>query len=195
MAWTDILQIVGLAGIVSAVVTAGIRWWFEWQDRNRRARYLALRVSLVLEGYFNDCADRALEIETYIGSRGMGGTNYAGLPPPPEYPDDQASWMLLNQQVAEEVLSFPAHLRALDDGISFDIYMDGDPEGPDPEWTLRHLYGVAFDTIALARRVRATHGLPGITRTERKEKDLKECQAEFEERLASARRSATGGSD
>lgn len=195
MAWKGILQIVGLAGIVSAVVTAGIRWWFEWQDRNRRARYLALRVSLVLEDYFNDCANRALEIETYIGSRGMGGTNYAGLPPPPEYPDDQASWMFLNQHVAEEVLNFPAQLRATNDGILFDIYMDADPEGPDPEWTLRHLYRVAFDTIALARLVREEHGLPSIARTERKEKDLKECHSEFEERLAAARQSGKGGLD
>jgi hypothetical protein len=182
--WVQILQVGGLAGVVSALFSVGVRELFEWLERKRRARYLALRLSLVLEDYYHACTGRVYDIENYHSSEGDIGRNDAGLPDLADYPADPVAWMYLNNSIADEVLSLPAAIRAIDEGIHFDINLDRQPDGPDPELTLEPLYEMAFRSIELARRVRLTHGLSETNRTRESEVRLKENQ----ERLLQALR-------
>jgi hypothetical protein len=185
----QILQVGGLAGVVSALVGGVINEYFEWRDRRRKVRYLALRISLILEKYYNDCAGRVVDIENFISSRGAVGANEVGLPKPADFPEDPVAWIYLDESVTDEVLSLPAAIRSLNEGIWFDVDMDGAPGGPDPTWTLGPLYEMAFRSIRLARRVRSMHGLSEIHRTDESEKWLRESREKFEKRREFRRRS------
>lgn len=185
--WVQILQIGGLAGVISAIINGGVKEFFEWNERKRKARYLALRVSLILERYYHACADRAGDINEYLDSRSNGGSNEVGLPDLAEYPSDAVSWVYLDQGIADEVLSFPAELSAINEGIYYNVNMDFDPDGPNSEWTLEPLYEMAFKTISLARRVREAHGLSTQNRTKASEVRLLERQKHFLDKLEARR--------
>lgn len=161
----EILQVGGLAGIISALFSGGIKESFEWMGRKRKARYLALRISLALEAYYNACRDRAYEIEDFHSSRGEVGKNHVGLPIIAEYPADPEAWMYLNTNIVDEILSLPASIQAIDESIYFNVNMDSLPDGPDKEWTLEPLYEMAFRSIDLARRVRSSAGLSNTKNT------------------------------
>jgi hypothetical protein len=191
LTWLQILQVVGLAGAVSAVVSAlitgGVKEFLEWRERQRKVRYLALRIALVLEAYYHACADRIADIENFHSSRGAMGSNDVGLPDIPAYPADSAEWTVLDPSIVDEVLSLPTAICAIDDGIAFSLHMDFSPDGPDPDMTLGPLYEMAFRSIALARRVRPTHGLSEISRTRESEFRLRERHERFLQAQAAER--------
>jgi hypothetical protein len=178
--WVQILQVGGFAGVVSALFAAlfggGVKEFFEWHERKRKARYLALKLSLVLEDYYYACRDRIYSINNYSGSNGNAGSNDVGLPKISTYPEDPVAWIYIDQAIADEVLSLPASIQLIDEGISFNAYMDHVPDGTDPVWTLEPLYEMAFRSIDLARRIRLKNGLPELDRTRTSEDSLREYQ-------------------
>lgn len=181
--WIQIFQVGGLAGIlagiISAFVNGGIKEFLEHRERKRKARFLALQISLILENYYHACAERLYDIENFRGSNGHGGSNEVGLPDIADYPSDPSSWLYLKSEIADEVLSFPSVIRSVNSGISFNVWFDSDMDGPDPRWTLQPLYETAFRTAELVRRVRQEQGLPATNRTLESEKHLNEKQQQF----------------
>ena len=65
-----------------------------------------------------------------------------GLPPLSEYPADPNSWIYLDQETVDEILSFPAEIDAINEGIDFNINVICDPDGPDPDLTIKPLYDI-----------------------------------------------------
>jgi hypothetical protein len=128
--WVQVLQVGGLAGVISALFGGGVKEFFEWRERKRKARYLALRLSLVLEDYYHACTDRVYDIGNYHSSRGTIGRHDVGLPDLADYPVDPIAWMYLNQTIADEVLSLPAAIRAIDEGIKFHVNLDAPQDKP-----------------------------------------------------------------
>lgn len=179
ISWIQILQVGGLAGVISALISGGVKEIFEHLERRRKARYLALRLALILENYYRACADRIYDIDLHIGSNGAAGNNFAGFPKLVAYPDDPIAWIYINQGVADEVLNLPAEIAAINDGINFNIGMDMDPDGADPDITLKPLYEMAFRSIALARKVRSKHKLSKTNRTAESEQQLRGHQEKF----------------
>lgn len=177
--WIQILQVGGLAGVISALIGGGVKEFFEWQERKRKARYLALRLSLIFEEYYHACADQIYDIESFHSSGGNAGSNDVGLPKLADYPLDANAWIYLDESVADHVLSMPASIRAIDEAIIFNANLDFQPDGPDPECTLEPLFEMAFRSIRLARRIRSTHGLSEANRTQESEVRLKERQERF----------------
>lgn len=174
ISWLQILQVGGLAGVVSAIFGGGVKEYFEWRERKRKARHFALKLALTLENYYHACAERIYSIENYHGSNGNVGSNDVGLPVIAEYPVDQAGWIYLDQSVADEVLNLPAEIKAINSGVYFNADLDSNfPDGPDPEWTLEPLYQMTFKAIDLARRIRSSHGIADISRNKESEIRLK----------------------
>ena len=161
--------------------------FFEHRERTRKAQHLALKLSLVLESYFHSCSDRVYDIENYHSSNANAGSNDVGLPDIAEYPDDPVAWVYLNKTLVDEVLSFPAAIHAIDEGIKFNAYSDHMHDGPDPQWTLEPLYEMAFKAIELARRIRSEHGLSEANRTDASEAHLKESRDRFLTKLTERR--------
>lgn len=189
--WVQILQVGGLAGVISALFSALfgglVKEFFEHRERTRKAQHLALKLSLVLESYYHACRDRVYDIENYHSSYANAGSNDVGLPDITEYPDDPVAWVYLEKTVADEVLSFPAAIQAIDEGIKFNAYSDHMPDGPDPEWTLEPLYEMAFRSIELARRVRSEHRIVETNRTHESETHLKQSRDRFLTKLTEQR--------
>lgn len=189
--WLQIFQVGGFAGIISALFSAlfggVVKEFFEWRERKRKAQYLALKLSLVLERYYYACTDRVYDIENYRSSNGHGGSNDVGLPDITEYPDDPIAWIYLDKTLADEVLSFPAAIQAIDEGIRFNAYWDSMPDGPDPKCTLEPLYEMALRSIELARRVRSKHDIVETNRTRESEAQLKQSRDRFLTKLTEQR--------
>ncbi|ODM42800.1 hypothetical protein [Cereibacter johrii] len=185
IALVQVLQIGGLAGVISAVVAASIKEHFDGRERARKAQFLALRLSLALETYFRICVDRIFDIEDFRGSRGNGGDNHVGLPAFVAFPPDSDDWRYLKHSITDELLNFPSEVRAIDESIHFEVFMDGRgaDDGPDPEITLKPLYEVAFRSIELAKKVRDQHALPEVERARALEGRLLEKQTAFLDHL------------
>lgn len=177
--WLEILGVGGLAGVVSALFTGAIREYFRWRDRKRHARYLALRLSLILEDYYHRCVAAVYDIHNYQSSSGYLGDDISGLPPVPEYPADGEAWVYLAPGIADEILSLPARVQETNAGISFIRQLSE----ATPDDTLEPLYDMAFMAIDLARRVRVAHKLPSASRTQDSEARLREDHSRFQSRL------------
>jgi hypothetical protein len=184
----EILKIGGLAGVVSAFFGALFKEASEWMERRRKARFLALKLSVLLEEYFRACTDRLSDIEIYVSSHGQAGEIIVGLPDFPELPSDTAAaWLYLKPDVADAILGLPIEIRLLDDGIRFNTDMDGGPD-VNPDWTLEPLCKVALETLDLAKRTRRLHWLKRLTRTSDTEQWV--CEARDKLALKHARRDA-----
>lgn len=184
MELSEILKIGGLAGVISALAGVLFKEAFEWRERHRKARFLALKLSVLLETYFRACTDRLSDIHNYVSSGGHAGENIVGLPDFPELPvDTAAAWLYLKPDVADAILGLPIEIRILDDGIRFNIDMDGDPN-VDPDWTLEPLYDVALKTLDLAKQTRRRHWLGHLTRTSDTERWVTEARDKLADKMA-----------
>lgn len=183
----QILQVGGLAGIISALFSGIVKEYFDWLGRKRKGRYLALKISLVLESYYHSCRNVANDINDHHNTLGEVGKNFVGLPKFEKYPEDSEVWIYLDPNIVDEVLSFPAKIKAINESIFFNVNMECEPDGPNREYTLEPLYEIAFKSIDLARRIRSSANLSNIKRTVISEKNLKETQEKFSQDQAKRR--------
>ena len=94
---------IGFLGVfVGSVIVPPIRERF---SRRRDARYLAIRVICVLDGYIEDCASVALD----SGDEDELGCSVAQekAPPPPAYPTD-INWKSIEHSLMYTLLALPA---------------------------------------------------------------------------------------
>lgn len=183
ISFIQILQVGGLAGVVSAIVGGLVREISSWSERKRKAKFLALKLALLLEGHFRTCVDQVDDLENFISSRGSAGDNKPYLPEFGELPLDADAWLYLHRKAAEEVLNFPARIEAINAAIEDDFFYGNDPTGPDPDVTLVPLYKHLFAALDLARYVRRKHRLGELTRTQSTEARMLERQNRLKERM------------
>lgn len=114
--WGSLLTLAATTGVVTALLNQGLSWLRDWrassEKRKANARYLALRVAVLLEAYADTCSDVAGEIDLHESSRGHGGKQITELPKVPDYPADDDSWRLVAPDLLDRCLSFPNKVAA-----------------------------------------------------------------------------------
>ncbi len=120
--WFDVLKFALGTGVVTAIANQGIAWFREVRKESgtttRDARYLALRIAVMLEQFSISCADAISENDMYQQSEGYAGRPHGKLPSLSEYPTD-ADWRSLDPSLAAQIISFRNELLLSDQTIEF----------------------------------------------------------------------------
>ena len=128
----DSLAILTLAlstGFATAVFNQGMGWLREVRhdsaSTERDARYLAIRLAVMLEEYAINCADRIGDNDMHRQSGGHAGKRWGALPELQPYPNED-DWKALAPDLLSRVLTLRIQLSLANNAIAF--WMDIDPE-------------------------------------------------------------------
>lgn len=161
LSWIKVLVFAGTSGVLSALVVYGLGLLDHWRKKGRDAGYLAIRIATALEAYADDCLTIIGEFDIYRQSGGAGGSQSTSLPNAPNFPEDTEGWRSLPTELVADVLSFPNHIRAGQDRISFDWANAGEMAAwDDCEDECARLGDRAWK---LAVRLRTKYGFPAFT--------------------------------
>jgi len=103
-------------GLLGVLIGAGLTWfqtyWLNRQERNRSARYLAIRVACLLDKYVEDCAAVVKDDGLSFGQRNSEGylEPQVKAPSAPVYPDD-IDWKSIDHEMMYKLLSFPSDVE------------------------------------------------------------------------------------
>jgi hypothetical protein len=99
-----------------------ISWFREHKHEQlastRGARYLAIRLAMMLEGFAIECADAIAAQDMHNQSERHAGAAHGALPDLPPYPDE-ADWKVLEPQFLARALTLRNELRLSDKMIAF----------------------------------------------------------------------------
>lgn len=178
------LAFAGAAGVISALLTQGLTSLRERFSSRREAKYLALRIAVILETFADDCISIISDADTSRQSEGAAGqhtTNLAALAP---YPDDEKGWRALGSAFSAEALGFPNLVRAYQQSINF-TWQVADPDDAQSECEEASAV-LGHRAWALAKSLRLNHGFPPFApkydleaALEREMRELKDRQAQL----------------
>jgi hypothetical protein len=158
--WVDVIKVVAGGGVFTAILTVGLNWFVarltERTKLERDARYLAIRVAVVLERFALDCAefigDNRLHRESFMSA----GHERVELPPLAAYPTD-ADWKAVPQDVLADCLSFPVEIEQSDRSIAF--LWEVDPHEM-PRACDKACAELGLRALEIAGSLRARYGFP-----------------------------------
>lgn len=129
MEWSTIFATALSTGLATALLNQGIGWWRETASQKstleRDARYLAIRVAVILERFAIDCADAIADQDLFSSSSGHAGRRHATIPKLAEYPSD-ADWKALRADLLASALTLRNEISLSDSKISFWEEIDRD---------------------------------------------------------------------
>ncbi|MBW6397046.1 DUF4320 family protein [Roseomonas sp. HJA6] len=158
----EIAKLVG-SGLIAATITQILAWVREVRrDRamsERDARYLALRVAIVLERFAIDCADSLYALDMHEASSGAAGTLPLRLPELGDYPTD-ADWKAVSGALAHRALTLRNELLVASRTVSGSWeFLDADDVAQECcEQTGR----LGYRAWTLAAGLREKYGLPPL---------------------------------
>lgn len=120
-------------GLVGVLIGSGLTWlqtyWNNRKEKDRNARYLAIRVVCVLDKFLEDCADVVNDDGLSFGQRTPEGylKPQVRAPLAPVYPDD-VDWKSINHELMYRILSLPSEVDGAKSIISFTLNIAGPPD-------------------------------------------------------------------
>jgi hypothetical protein len=164
---STILTLALSTGFATAIFNMLGGWWRESQrDRastERDARYLAIRLAVMLEEYAIRCADQIADNDMFRGAEGYAGKRWGSLPDLPPYPDED-DWRALGPDLLSRVLTFRNERTLGDNKIEF--WSDIDPECI-PQECDQQCGRSGYAAWMLARDMRTRYGLDAFDRDDR----------------------------
>ena len=150
-------------GLIGIFVGVALIWakdsWSERVARNRRARYLAMRVVCILDEYVNRCTEVAMD----NGQRNKDGylETQIARPSPPSYPSD-VDWNSIKHELMYRLLSLPSRAEAAN-WIVESASENAFPPDYEEVYEKRHYQyaKLGLAAIGLAQEIRRTYGIPG----------------------------------
>ena len=109
-------------GLATAVFNQVIGWWRDSsnaknQDR-RTARYLAIRLAVILEKFTIDCAELVASNDLFDQTQGHMGVSHRIIPKLSSYPEED-SWQLLEPELLGRVLTLENQIKISLNALSF----------------------------------------------------------------------------
>ena len=111
-------------GLLGVLIGAGVTWfqayWTNRTERDRSARYLAIRVVCVLDKFVEDCLAVVMDDGLICGQLPKDGLPFPQVPSPgaPFYPDD-VDWGSIDHDLMYKILSLPSDVEASDRRLEF----------------------------------------------------------------------------
>ena len=139
-------------GLLGVILGSGISWlqsyWSDKRDRNKNARYLAIRIVCILDKYIEDCASVIKDDGLSYGQRTSEGYLKPQVKAPgrPVYPED-IDWKSIDHELMFQILSFPSEVEQGDRIINATWEITGPPDFE--EWFIeRKFHYSQFGLIA-----------------------------------------------
>lgn len=173
------LQLAASAGILSAVVSAGIAGVGSWFSRRRQARYLSLQLATLFERYALHCHRKFQLHEAWVSSRGAIGEEIGLIPEVPVLPDRPDVWPLLDPELAHRAIVLPFSVSQRNQTLkdTFDV------TGDEPiELAISYTLEGAIDALVLARDLRYRGELPQFADATATLENIKHDRQRFIER-------------
>ena len=167
LSWANVWTVAATTGIFTTVLNQGLGWsrelWASKRRKNTEARYLVMRIAVLLEEFVIRCLNRAWhdDAELSEGGRSLG----YNLPPLAPYPPDSGDWKSFHDhdpKLADQVLSFPNQITSAELSCQFQGMHEGNAVASADEtivagvnaWTLAqalrskyHLEAVIIDHV------------------------------------------------
>lgn len=145
-----------VAGIVSAISTQGLIYFFDVRKAGRRANHLALRLSNEFERYAEECMSSIFANRDSWEESKDPDRQTNSLPASPKLFEDDLGWEAINRPLAAEILSFQ-HAIDYAAGHVSNEFMYGSPV---TAWVTRddQAVGLGIKAASIAKRLRVTHG-------------------------------------
>jgi hypothetical protein len=164
--WLEIAKVLG-TGVVAAALTHGVSWWRDSRKEKasnlRDARYLALRLAVILERFAIDCSEVVGLVDTYAASKGSAGSQTTKLPEIGEFPSD-SDWKTIDPKLAARALEFVNELLMAQQKLNFSWHVSDEDQITEECADDAALLGLrAWD---LAHQLRQRHDLPRFTPAE-----------------------------
>lgn len=179
LTWFQILSLVAGSSVIAALLTQFLSAAQERFRRGRAASFLAIKIATLLETFSEKCMSVIGDFDTYRQSSGSAGGQTTKLPNVDPFPEDADGWRALPQRLTAKVLSFPNHIRAAQESISFSWSVAGD----EAAWSECHEECAKLGTSAweIASELRIEFGFPPFNPRYDVGAALKREVAEFEE--------------
>ena len=145
-----------IAGLVSAVSTQWLIYFFDARKSLRRANHLALRLSNEFERFAEECMSSiSANRDSWEESKNPDRQS-TSLPASPNLFEDDLGWEAINRPLASEMLSFP-QLFDYAGGYVRNEFMYGSPP---TAWVMRddQAVGLGVKALSIATRLRQAHG-------------------------------------
>lgn len=120
-----------LIGFTASPLVAWLTNFFnagrERKSMERDARYLAVRVAVILEQFAMQCSEQVSDHEMHQNSSGHAGQLNPGIPDLPPYPDE-AEWKTLEPNLLADALSFRNQCSQAKAAIAYCYNIDSGPD-------------------------------------------------------------------
>ena len=111
--------IIGLVGVaLGALLTVARELWISHREKKKRAEYLAIRVTCILERYSSSCVEVAGDDGERYGRDEQGCIRLESLPPEICFENLDVDWHSLPSSLMYRVLNFPSHIEEANGIIS-----------------------------------------------------------------------------
>jgi hypothetical protein len=150
-------------GLVGVFVGAFLTWFKDaWSDRRmrgRHARYLAIRIVCILDGYMKSCADVVYDDGLCEGQPNEQGFVEPQVPLPPTltFPED-LDWKSIEHALMYRLLSMPSEIEAANHMIDA-AWNYGDPEAHIEERQYQYAK-LGLASFALTKEIRSKYDIP-----------------------------------
>ena len=120
-------------GLLGVLIGSAITWfqnfWFNNREKERSARYLAIRIVCILDKYLQDCYDVVKDDGLSYGQRNAEGYLEPQVKSPgaPHFPED-VDWKSIDHELMYKILSFPADVEGSENIISAAWDISGPPD-------------------------------------------------------------------
>lgn len=119
LSWVQIITLVAGSSVLAAILTQLLAALQEHLRRRRAASFLAIRMATILEKFAEACMSIIGDFDTFEQSFGAAGARTTKLPNLEAFPDDADGWRALPTSLTANALSFPNHVAAGQERISF----------------------------------------------------------------------------
>lgn len=146
------------AALGAAIIALAGQHLFNYFDRKKAARYLAIRTVCIFDKYFMDCT----EVVGDSGEPDQDGCNYprVTLPHVPTFPDD-VDWKSIDHPLMYDILSFPSDVVSANEAIAHEWDVNYDPPdfSDNFECRAKHYARLGLQAYALTKRLRTTYDI------------------------------------
>lgn len=155
--------LIGIAGVVVGAVLALVRdLWSDHRSKKKKAEYIAVRVSFLLEKFFSGCIDVAGDDGELEGRDSQNCVRLTTKVPEIDFLSLDIEWQSLPFDLMYEILNFPSLVDDANEKISAEFYYVSFPPDYDEGIEERRIQYSSLGLAAksLSKKIRSKYRIP-----------------------------------
>ena len=149
--------------VLGASIALGGTWLFKTNDREKAAKYLAIRVVCILDSLVDNCCDVVMDDGLWQGQRNQDGClePQVSIPDTPKFPDD-VDWKSINHEMMYTILSLPSDMEVANKNLAAVWEYEASPPDFEEYFEERALQyaKIGLKAYDIACELRKSYGIP-----------------------------------